>query len=50
MIDALFCGLSASFSDKREQVIYEMATTLANSFWVPQGLYDRASQRSVITG
>ena len=42
MIDALVCGLSASFSDEREQVIYEMATTLANSRWIPQGLYDRA--------
>jgi hypothetical protein len=39
---ALVCGLSASFSDEREQVIYEMATTLANSRWIPQGLYDRA--------
>jgi len=42
MIDALVCGLPVSFPDKREQVIYEMTTTLAHSLWVPQGLYDRA--------
>jgi 4-carboxymuconolactone decarboxylase len=28
--------------DEREQVVYEMATCLANSRWVSQGLYDRA--------
>src|SRR6266853_429588 len=28
--------------DKREQVVYEMATCLANSRWVAKGLYDRA--------
>jgi hypothetical protein len=34
--------LHTSFSDEREQVVYEMATCLANSRWVSQGLYDRA--------
>ena len=41
-VEALLSGLPASFSDEREQVVYEMATCLANSRWVPQGLYDRA--------
>jgi len=35
-------SLPTSFSDTREQVVYEIAMTLANSRWVPQGLYDRA--------
>ena len=34
--------MRASFSDTREQVVYEMAICLANSRWVPKGLYDRA--------
>ena len=37
-----FSGLPTSFSDTREQVVYEMATCLANARWVSQGLYDRA--------
>jgi 4-carboxymuconolactone decarboxylase len=41
-VEALIAGLPTSFADEREQVVYEMATTLANSRWVPQGLYDRA--------
>jgi 4-carboxymuconolactone decarboxylase len=41
-VEALIAGLQTSFSDEREQVVYEMAMTLANSRWVPQGLYDRA--------
>jgi 4-carboxymuconolactone decarboxylase len=41
-IDAVISGLPASFANEREQVIYEMATALANSRWIPKGLYDRA--------
>jgi 4-carboxymuconolactone decarboxylase len=41
-VEALICGLPTSFDDPREQIVYEMATTLANSRWVPKGLYDRA--------
>jgi 4-carboxymuconolactone decarboxylase len=41
-VEALIVGLPASFSDEREQVVYEMAVALANARWVPQGLYDRA--------
>ena len=41
-VEALVAGLQTSFPDEREQVVYEMAMTLANSRWVPRGLYDRA--------
>ena len=39
--EALLSGLPTSFSDKREQVVYAMATCLANARWVSR-LYDRA--------
>jgi 4-carboxymuconolactone decarboxylase len=42
MIDAVISGRAASFANEREQVIYEMATALANSRWISKGLYDRA--------
>ena len=41
-VEALLSGLPAAFDDKREQVVYEMATALANSRWISKGLYDRA--------
>jgi len=41
-VEAMLSGLPTSFSDTREQVVYEMAMCLANSRWVPKGLYDRA--------
>jgi len=41
-VEALIVGLPTSFTDEREQVVYEMATSLANARWIPQGLYDRA--------
>jgi 4-carboxymuconolactone decarboxylase len=41
-VEAILSGLTTSFTDRREQVIYEMATCLANSHWVSKGLYDRA--------
>jgi len=41
-VEALLSGVPTSFSDEREQVVYEMATALANSRWVAKGLYDRA--------
>jgi 4-carboxymuconolactone decarboxylase len=50
MIDAVINGLAASFADEREQVIYEMATALANSRWISQGLYDRAVRALGHTG
>src|SRR5918912_1647278 len=41
-VEAILSGLPTSFSDKREQVVYEMATCLAHARWVSKGLYDRA--------
>jgi 4-carboxymuconolactone decarboxylase len=41
-VEAMLSGLPTSFSDTREQVVYEMAMCLANSRWVAKGLYDRA--------
>src|SRR5262249_17059011 len=41
-VEAILSGLPTSFDDKREQVVYEMATCLANARWVAKGLYDRA--------
>jgi 4-carboxymuconolactone decarboxylase len=41
-VEAILSGLPTSFSDKREQVVYEMATCLADARWVSKGLYDRA--------
>ena len=41
-VEALLCGLTTSFDDKREQVVYEMATCLINSRWASRGLFDRA--------
>jgi len=41
-VEAILSGLPASFDDKREQVVYEMAMCLANSRWVANGLYERA--------
>ncbi|MGH7036958.1 MAG: carboxymuconolactone decarboxylase family protein [Stellaceae bacterium] len=41
-VEAILSGLPTSFGDPREQVVYEMATCLANARWVAKGLYDRA--------
>jgi 4-carboxymuconolactone decarboxylase len=41
-VEAMLSGLPTSFSDTREQVVYEMAVCLANARWVSKGLYDRA--------
>jgi len=41
-VEALLSGLPTSFTDTREQIVYEIATRLTNSRWVPKGLYDRA--------
>ena len=41
-VEAMLTGLPTSFDDRREQIVYEMATCLANARWVSQGLYDRA--------
>jgi len=41
-VEAMLSGLPTSFTDEREQVVYEMAVCLSNSRWVSKGLYDRA--------
>ena len=41
-VEAILSGLPTSFSDIREQVVYETAICLTNSRWVAKGLYDRA--------
>ena len=41
-VEAILSGLPTTFADPREQVVYEMATCLAQARWVAQGLYDRA--------
>jgi 4-carboxymuconolactone decarboxylase len=41
-VDAILSDLPTSFTDKREQVVYEMAMCLINGRWVSKGLYDRA--------
>jgi 4-carboxymuconolactone decarboxylase len=41
-VEAILSGLTTSFEDPREQVVYEMAVCLSNGRWVPRGLYERA--------
>lgn len=43
-VEALLSGLTTSFTNQREQVVYEMAICLTNARWVSRGLYDRAVQ------
>ena len=41
-VEAILCGLPTSFTDKREQIVYEMAICLAHARWVSKGLFERA--------
>jgi 4-carboxymuconolactone decarboxylase len=41
-VEAILSGITTSFDDKREQLIYEMAVCLSESRWVSKGLYERA--------
>ena len=41
-VQALIAGLHTSFNDPRQQVVYDMTTTLIAPRIVPQGLYARA--------
>lgn len=43
-VQALIAGLPTSFADPREQVVYELAMTLAAARIVPSGLYGRARE------
>jgi 4-carboxymuconolactone decarboxylase len=41
-IEAIIAGLPTSFDDPRQQIIYELASALAQPRVVPMGLYQRA--------
>ena len=41
-VEALIAGLPTAFEDPRQQVVYELAVTLADARVVPTGLYRRA--------
>ena len=41
-VEAMINGLPASFTDPREQAVYDVALALANDRLVSQGLYERA--------
>ena len=41
-VEAIIAGLPTSFDDPRQQVVYELASTLAAARVVPLGLYRRA--------
>jgi 4-carboxymuconolactone decarboxylase len=41
-VERIIVGLPVSFEDSRQQVVYEVATALIHSRYVPKGLYDRA--------
>ena len=41
-VEALIAGLPTSFDDAREQIVYELASTLAGQRVVPRGLFQRA--------
>jgi len=41
-VEAILSGVPTSFSDTREQIVYEMAMCLAHARWVSKGLHDRA--------
>ena len=41
-VERMIAGLPVAFEDLRQQIIYEVATTLIHSRYVPKGLYDRA--------
>ena len=43
-VEALIAGRETSFNDTRQQVVYELATTLAAQRIVPNGLYQRAKE------
>lgn len=41
-VERMIIGLPVSFEDPRQQLVYELATALIHSRYVPKGLYDRA--------
>jgi 4-carboxymuconolactone decarboxylase len=43
-VAALIAGLPTSFDDPRQQIVYELASTLASARVVPQGMFHRARE------
>lgn len=43
-VEALIAGLPTAFDDARQQIVYELAATLAAARVVPQGLFRQAQQ------
>lgn len=43
-VQALIAGLPTSFDDPRQQIVYELASALAQPRVVPQGMYRRAKE------
>ena len=43
-VEALIAGLPTSFDDPRQQLVYELASTLAQPRVVPHGMYRRAKE------
>ncbi|MEV2212272.1 carboxymuconolactone decarboxylase [Streptomyces sp. NPDC050997] len=43
-VEALIAGLPTVFDDPRQQIVYELSSTLAAARVVPQGLFRRAQQ------
>jgi 4-carboxymuconolactone decarboxylase len=43
-VEAIVAGRPTRFDDAREQLVYEVATALADVRLIPQGLYDRAAE------
>ena len=44
-VEAMAAGLPTSFEDPREQVVYEVAVSLANNRIITEGLHNRAIDR-----
>jgi len=41
-VERMIAGLPVSFEDSRQRLVYEVASALIQSRYVPKGLYDRA--------
>lgn len=49
-VEALIAGLPTSFDDPRQQIVYELASTLVQPRVVPVGLYRRAEETIGVEG
>lgn len=49
-VEALIAGLPTSFDDPRQQIVYELASTLVQPRVVPVGLYRRAKKAIGVEG